>query len=696
MDTKYKKEFAKLGGLYEFQPQQDGSATVIENWTVDPNTGGWDNRIGYEKFFPNDLLYAPFNTHKRIHSLYIWSTHNGAKTYHLYEAEGLTSTTLSLRYTRGNVANAGSLVTLDSGRKLPTPDEPVTDYEPFGKYLIIVNGADRPIKFDGERITTLGWHSTPAAPDPWGVDSPSASTPNDQNMAINEYYRDLDKTAGLGVATNAIVNSYKWKISWLSESGSESPLSGETVPVSWTTDVGTLDRRHAVYLEGLAIGPEGTVARRIYRTKNLRDDPTVGAAELYYLVDQIDNNTESNYVDYKSDSQLGILAPDARDSITFPCPKARFSGTFKGCLFLDGGQSDENRLYYSEALHPDTFGALSFLELGSREGGGITGLFPYYNQLMVFRERAIEIVRSDSSGGFTAVPFIQGIGTTAIQTVTAVPNVGLMFLSNDGVYRVHGGMDGGSEIKLEKMTSALVKTVKRITQSTLSRATAVYSTKWREWHCYVPVDGSDIPSTGLVYHLDKDAWSTRVGFPVSAAAVDQRGEIIFGHNTGNNGAIQYESGLFVVSRARQAGYNVDIGGDSVSPSDPPSSRYKSMWHDFGSHRQKKFVKFVYLYVLTQGDATIPLNYHMDHDYEGTLSSGLRLQRADHPDQPVYGTSTWDSTVWQSPFLTAVRYPIAQKACSSFSFEISTTDDIVLVGYSLEFDKDRTSVVRGKR
>jgi hypothetical protein len=82
------------------------------------------------------------------------------------------------------------------------------------------------------------------------------------------------------------------------------------------------------------------------------------AGALYYLVAEIKNNTDKSYVDYTPDQFLLNLSPSAADSVIFPCPGARFAATFKNCLFLDGGQADPTRIYYSNPLSPDTFGAL--------------------------------------------------------------------------------------------------------------------------------------------------------------------------------------------------------------------------------------------------------------------------------------------------------------------------------------------------
>ena len=111
---------------------------------------------------------------------------------------------------------------------------------------------------------------------------------------------------------------------------------------------------------------------------------------------------------------------------------------------------------------------------------------------------------------------------------------------------------------------------------------------------------------------------------------------------------------------------------------------------------KKFVKYVYLHVVTKGDNTIPITYYMDFDYNGTTSSGEKMQRPDHPDQGVYDLAVFDTSVWEEGMISTIRYPVAQKGSSYFAFEVETTNDIVLVGYTIEFSVDGTSTIKGKR
>ena len=81
------------------------------------------------------------------------------------------------------------------------------------------------------------------------------------------------------------------------------------------------------------------------------------------------------------------------ESIPFPALGCRYLGSYKDYLFVDGGRDDDLTLYYSHPAKPDQFAALNFITLSHRQGGGLTGLFSYFNHLLVFREYSIDIIR---------------------------------------------------------------------------------------------------------------------------------------------------------------------------------------------------------------------------------------------------------------------------------------------------------------
>ena len=733
MKTPVKKEFIPLLGIDNQVPQEDRAATNIVNMTLDERTKGWDSRVGYEKFFTSASTSPygkPFDSVTGyagpIYSLYSWSTHQGAKHFYVYEVGDTASSSVHLQYL--NVAEEKA-ETIESGRAIPAFNQAPTDYEPYGRWLIIVNGQDRAVKFDSvtKNVTSLGWSDTPSPPDPWPQDEDGDREPGTTNGIVLDYsggnVGDPTSTTtrinGLGSTTKDAVNAFRWKVSFVNESGSESPLSAPSEEARWTTKEITSGttfqqahslKRRAIYLEGIPRGPKGTVARKIYRTRNLGDMEPGTIAELdtiYYYVATIHNNRETNYIDYTSDNFLGADAPFPSDSILMPAPGARSAATFQGRLFITGGYGDVGKVYYSKIGQPDTFAALDYFNVGTREGGGVTALFPFYNELIVFRERAIDVIRN-IDGEMVIAPFVQGIGTRSVNSITSVPGVGILFLSDDGVYVLGGGMVGGSEMSVAKISTPIMDTINRANPAALPRATAAYSAKWREWHCYFAVDGGEKPSLGIVFHLDNGGWSIRENFPVGCIVSDKDSNLVFGNGDGRPvpkvEGQQHESGLFVVSRKPYAGHTVQLtppmgqdqaASESTANGPPVTSKYKSKWHDFGYPAQKKFVKYLYLYVLTKGDNTIPVTVFEDFSSTGTALVPSKAQRPEHADQSVFGTGVWDSAAWQEQLVTELRYAVPQKGCSRFAFEVETSNDFLLLGYSVELATNDMRTGRGK-
>ena len=428
---------------------------------------------------------------------------------------------------------------------------------------------------------------------------------------------------------------------------------------------------------------------------------------VYYYVATIHNNRETSYIDYTPDNFLGADAPFPSDSILMPAPGARAAAVFQGRLFITGGYGDVGKIYYSKVGQPDTFAGLDYFNVGTRDGGGVTALFPYYNELIVFRERAIDVIRN-INGEMVISPFIQGIGTRAMSSITSVPGAGVFFLADDGVYVLAGGLVGGAELSVNKISAPIMKIIKRINPAALSRAAATYSSKWREWHCYFAADGEEKSSIGIVFHMDNGSWSIRENFPIGSIVSDKDGNLLFGNHTGRPTprveGEQHESGLFVITRKPHAGHTIQLtpaGGPDQSASestvDGPAvtSKFKSKWHDFGYPSQKKHVKYLYLYVMTKGDNTLPVTVFEDFSSTGVALTAVKPQRPEHADQDVFGTGLWDTAAWQEQLITELRYAVPQKACSRFAFEVETGNDFLLLGYSIELVTNDMRTGRGK-
>ena len=721
MKTPGKIEIKPILGIDERIPAPAESTQLLENFSYDAHTKTWNNFLGFEEFFhktirPYGSSVNQIYSNDTVDSVYCYQRHNSAQQWFLFEQGG------KLKYlvpTAGQAANQVAQ-TLQSDRHIPTMQESTTNYTPYGRYCIITNGVDGPLKYrGGDRIFPLGWDRRPGAPEVITPDTFNSNVrPLNYIEATSEFeLGDLELRGssfyksqvfqGVGFLTGSDGNNkYQYKCTFINEAGSESPISEASPVVKWLTkdiDKGTNEySNRACPAMEIPIGPSGVIARRLYRTTN-------GSTDFFFL-DEIKNNTDTFYVDYKDDTQLGTLAPFDSESILMPANGGRFTATFKNCLFIDGGISDGTRLYYSQPNQPDTFRDSSYFEVGTREGGDITGLEVYYNSLLVFREQAIDLVRGDALGGFELVPFITGIGAKTNHTIINVPGIGIMFLGQDGVYAIAGGLDGGADLQLNKLSDPIQQYIERLSLDALPRAVGVFSSQWREVHFYVAADDAHRLTLVLVYHLDSNSWSIRNNkeYGVSCITTDKDSNLIFGKWYDPDPIItQTMKGLFVISRNRRAGtFNAGSGEvPDYKDAPPPPSKIRTQWLDFGQPFVKKQIKYVYLYILTTGNQVPIMTFYKDREWSnGTSGQAVIMQRPDHYYQPVYepvdpdledSQAVWGTAKWQDRLLTQVRYAVDQKSASEFAFELESTDAISIMGYAVEYTANGTETIRGR-
>jgi len=721
MKSTSKKEVAKIEGMFQGSPSPPQSCNIMVNMMFDDKTKSWHNFFGWEKYFTGMPQFGgggvPYPKNGPVHSLYCHTAHNGAKSHLLFEQEN------ELYEVNGSIKTC---VEVQGNRKPPAPSDYVTSYEPFGNYVVIANGNNAIIKYrGGKRLMPVGWSEAPGPPSTRNPASDPSNRGGGYFLFGSEDYIKRNNAGlpvkvesqnwpGVGFVTKDHLNEYFYKVTFINENGSESPISQASDKVQWTTTefavsgVNTTSRT-GVILTGIATGPEGTVARKIYRTKN-------NALQFFFCMEIYDNLTE-DCVDFLEDDQLGSTAPNPSDSIVMPSQSPRFAASFQNCLFIDGGKKLPSRVFYSNPLQLDSFGATSYFDLGNREGGDVTALFPYYNNLFVFRERAIDVIIG-SPGSFSITPFVAGVGCKSHSSIAAVPGVGVVFLAEDGIYAIQGNF-AGYELKIVKLSTPLDLLAETLSRGGLKRAVGIYWPQAKEYHCYIADYGNNKNSIGMVLH-GNGGWSVRSGWPIACATIDYDGNFIFGHDLGN--ASDYNlypvntkvgNGLNVISGKRVAGYVVGqpVVEKEIIPAPPLQSWFRSRWEDFGYGAIKKQIKYVYLYAYTTGQQTINLGYFRDGDWHvekttQTQTQTATMSRPDHVDQPNYsllaaGAATvpvnaiWDTSLWQDQFLTEIRVAIPLYMCSSFAIEVKTDVKFEFIGYSVEYNATPAQTIRGK-
>ena len=687
-------------------PASPQTAQLLENFGYDAQTKAWTADLGYEPFFSNTLHNGPFsapnNLNAPVDSLYVFQRHTSKQQHILFECNGRLCVLEPWTTDNHRV--------LATNRTIPTPNGARTSYEAFGKYVVITNGIDNPIKYRGDgRLFPLGWAELPGDPTVSSVRDPVAAgdltaleAADDYVGSGNNIWQGDDRVfEGITSDDSDETTKHIYRVSFVNENGSESPLSNDSNAFVYSgtsiTRNGNSGVPKIVSVIQIPKGPEGTVARRIYRTK--KD----GDRSLFYFVEQINNNSSEQYTDYRADSSLGAQAPDRTYSIPFPSKGVRFSNAFKNCLFVDGGEMDPTRLYYSAPLEPDRFPAFNYFEVGTREGGDIVGLETYYNSLLVFRESAIDLIRGDAVNGFEIVPFVVGIGAFSHNTIISIPNLGVAFLSRDGCYLINGGLDGGSNLTMTKLSKNMDEFFERLSVDAMPAAVSAYSAARQELWFHLPVSGRPGLSVGLVFHTNNGQWSQRsIDWPIRCFAVDKDQNILFGADTWTSGTAPNDlitRGIYAVSAKQAAGTMYPPSGDIPKEQDPLTFKFRSQWIDMGLPYLKKFPKYLYIYGISTGDHVVQITHYKNRSWETGYEGGeYHGQIADEADQAVYDDDRfkWNAVKWQDKRLIQVRIPITTSSVSEYAFEAEGQGGFHFIGYSVEYQADGTMTIRGKR
>lgn len=678
--------------------------------------GGFINDVGWEPLIPDGATAAftaaeILDTYQPVRFLSIWSRHQNAEQYYIYERNGI------LRYDYGNKGLATTrTITLGTGRNLPKADDPGTQLAPYGRFALILNGNDAPIKFWGRELTEpFSWTSLPARPyllepQPSAADTTATNYIDAEHSCValsgSSYY-------GVGLSANNSINTYSYRVAFLSKTGSMSPLSEETT-VQWRITSANQVYKFILPLKDIPIGPKGTVARIIFRSKNKQDGLTAQLDKFYELT-RINDNVTTAWLDLIPDSELGATAIDLQDSTAID-HSYKYATAWDNCMWLAGGTTHPTKLIYSKAGLPEQFPAFNYIDVGIRAGGHITQLVPYYNSLLVFRESAIDVITKTSSG-YQSSTLDPLIGTCASNTIRFVPEIGVCFLTKDGVYAITGGLYGGSQHKAVSISGQLTGEWNRLTPGALARATATYSDKEKEYWVHYPADGGTENTRGAAFHIQTKGWSLRNSedyergqMKFTQLATDPAGWIIIGTNPTYSATPSAANswpgiGLQVWSAASKWGNQYVFAATeqgtttyNVVPYPKGESVFVSVWEDQGSIDKKKSVSYVIIDGLSQGNQPIPLSWSVDGGYTLTASSSIATQQPEYynttssqvimavaPTTAPRPVGVWGTSRWEKTKRIALRFDIGATQVSTFRFEIRTSNYFSIIFYRLGYE-----------
>lgn len=673
-------------------------AGLIQNMKLDEH-GYWSSCVGVEPLIISPGLVVPNNRYStQTNRLFTWNRRQGAEVYVLEAKDDG-----SIVYQVSNVGEWGRTSLLQStqigyhlvaeGRSPRRAHDPGEQFVPHSRFLLILNGKDVPLKFWGRDHTEyFGFTTRTPQPEILSVDTDYfvGDFPNNKPGTVSVRTPEL---LGLGKGELNSVNTYRYRISFITNTGSESPLS-DPVEVTWINEDDL--KRHAVFIQDLPIGPPGTLARRVYRTRNV-SDYTEGEVQYFFLT-EIQDNISRTWTDTIPDSLLTALAPSATDSIVLPT-NYRYGASWDGRIWLAGGIGSDERIRYSQQAAPEQFPAFNYFDVGNTNGGAITALHPYYQNLLVFREHSIQII-TKQAGSYQINTLSTDIGTEATNTIVDVPGFGVVFLARNGVYSLTGGTSGGSITQLKKLSDTLGDLQDTINPEALTNACAAYSNKESEYWVGVPTKGNDRPNQGWVLH-NRGLWSLRT-LDLQDINVYPTGEFLMTRPVDSlrNLGVQVWCGSKLSDTRLAVQTGVDNSDRWVSiQGNPLESVYESTWLDFGDEGVRKQILYVELMVLEQGlnkyTLTSAVNWRdfVENPEQQVLfdPETYDAQPVDSQGTPVLGNVETGNT-WGGTRRVQIRFDVHTGQAYLYKFRIASEGIFKILGYKVHYSVNNTNKV----
>ena len=691
------KRFVPCGGISQVLMPNIGDANTVNNCRY-VSEGGWKADVGFESWWHapaswtvTSAIVTKYFTDK-VDAVYQWKRQGTNDIYTFIEQSG------RLYYAIGNKGQGATytgtfyendLVTIDSDRYIPKLGDVGSQFVNLGQHLLIINGRDRAILFSGDQVyRDFGFVLQTPSCDPLDV-----ATEYQNNKVLSGgaavAYNKVSQY-GLGDVTENVQYTYNYKMTMISDLGAESPLSAAQ-SVSWSIP-NAQNKRYGVALD-LPIGQDGVVARRIYRTKEIATN-----GELYYFVSQLNENSSRFYIDAMPDRFLVDQAP----SFTASTPITtdwKFGEVWDNRLWLAAG----SRIIYSDKGIFEQFGALAYFDLGNQTGGDITQLVAFYNNLIVFRETAINIISFDTDS-YNISTITNTLGTVASKAVVVIPQLGVVFVNEQGVWMLSGGLNGGASISMQKISNPIDKLLRRVNRSMMHKAIAAYSYREKEVWMHLPTDDSTTPDFGFVLHLtpQNPMWSIRTDLENpsnsywSAMTTTVNGYFLLGNDPNWTPALDATTKKFgplqIMSSSPTWGQGCEISayGDNVTFAITDTAhnghQWESAWYNSNENSVKVRYYSVELRIMSYGDNGFDFFYGIDYSYTENTTSTQKQAKSETvytiKEDAVFGPA--DLSVTKVPFtvnsskiaegrLITLRYDVNTELCDQFKFGVRTTN-----------------------
>tara|TARA_R110002051_G_scaffold317685_1_gene399102 strand:+ start:86 stop:1834 length:1749 start_codon:yes stop_codon:yes gene_type:complete len=541
--------------------------------------------------------------------------------------------------------------------------------------------------WDGARLRKFGFTEVPSSIDVYGPSrhtdwEPGEPLANQGGFSpkgrIGTVNSNMSDGAGDGVGG---IEEGRWRYAVAFENtdgaysatghpGGMAEIHGEISNLGDDSPVERLLRKF--WVKEIPIGPDGTTARILVRTRNLLTLSQFDSGLFFYL-HRIPNNKSVEWIDDIPDGELTFEWKDRE-----PVPIGFYFMNFhSGSMFIMRTDSSPSRVWWSEqtGVHgpiPESFlrghWREVFPETGPITGSVSVNLKDFDTSLLIFKENAVHTV-SGTYPDWNFGTLRHGSGCSGPNLVQTVPDGSVIWYGSRTFWKLtHDGtvtdIGGGLRSRLNK-----------INYRKAQMGVSWVDRRHGEVSFVLPSDDSTRPDLHFVYDYRIGGWRLRDHMTVDAVAGIGNGDAVF------------ISGTFDGTRTVWA---ANRGYPSYSVTNPTSS-FISGWvsyEDFGPNIHSSYRATELICTLeerSKGSATVLTKSDWDVDSVINLES-LSLMHPENDDIPVYGNDTgaavYDSSSYRTQRIYAHRVAIDIPSSSVFRIELSATEPIAIMGIDM--------------
>jgi hypothetical protein len=548
--------------------------------------------------------------------------------------------------------------------------------------IVWTNGIDRALVYDGFTLLNLGYREVPSAPTVLGPGNDAHPVfTNDSGYAHPGAIGTVGDVFNTDEGT-LLPGAWYYAVQFEDEFGNKSawgPLGGpalirteRTAGYYWIDytaypdnpgflglgepkPLGTLsvtldDLTRQFFLEGIPVGPSGTVKRHIGRTMDATRNPNT----IRRLV-TIDDNITTSIPDNFPDAALG---PEVEDII--PVPTFQVMCAHQGSLWIGAG----SRVYRSQPGFIGTFERDAWVDLDGEE---VTALASWAGHVIAATERTIYLILDDAEG-IRKRPLSEADGCTAPNSMQTTGLGLLVWLSSNG-FRA---MD--TSLQIQDIFDDEQDLLSTFSRGLMGRAQAEWCSTTKEYLCAVPLAGE--PGNNLVLAFDGRGWR-RLLYGIRWGGICETRD--------------WTRRLIGVGLDTAAGqHNVfDLTGEHASYT-PPEKTYlfRTQWLRPDMMGRKRFSSCtVWLGIVETGNFDITCRVYQNWRMANVVETKTFTAAVKLPAQlsaMVVGT---DSVI--RPRMTWKRVDFRIKSCESISFDFTCVEPnyLHIHAISLEFTQE---------